>query len=46
MHCDAEKAGLHQNSLAKNIQSNRWSFKSSVFCREHWAVRSITKAVT
>jgi hypothetical protein len=37
MQCDDEEIEHHLNSSAKNMQSNRWLFKSQIFCRVHWA---------
>ena len=36
----------HLKSSAKNMQSNKWPFKSQVYCTVHWALNSGAKELT
>jgi hypothetical protein len=45
MHCDAEKTECARKSLARNMQSNGWLFKSQVVCGVLWALNSGSKGL-
>jgi len=45
MQSDAEKTNFHLKFLAQNMQSKGQPFKSSVFCRVHWALNSSAKGL-